>query len=324
MHHIIPVMHLKHFVGTDPKGQVWTYPKQEGKIRSAIPEETATERHFYSIERPDGTFDNSIETMLSEIEGAAEAPYSRLLSDEIPTGAERQDFAAFAAIMYVRTRSARRMSAEMHSRMYQLQTHATALHDGAFETFIKRMEAGEGQVIDSKQRELIRNVMKDPSNLKLAIPKQTTLDILGAAKEIMDLMYDMSWSVLKPRNGFFITSDNPVRRVVTGAPGPMIGDGGFYHKHVEVTLPLSPQRLLGMSWNRGLPGAFDVSREYVDSRNAMRVQAAEREVYTHLRHRSTEKLIQQYASHKLNVGGGHFPNQKLMETVVPRRWEWKK
>lgn len=324
MHHIIPVMHLKHFVGNDPKGQVWTYPKQGGKVRSAIPEETATERHFYSVERPDGTFDNSIETMLSEIEGAAEAPYSKLLRNEIPRGAEREDFAAFAAIMYVRTRSARRMSAETHSRMYQLQTYATALHDGAFETLMRRIEAGEGRTIDDRQRELIRSAMKDPSNFKLAIPKQTTLDILGAANEIMALLHQMSWSVLTPRNGFFITSDNPLRRVVTGNPKLMMGDGGFYHKHVEVTLPLSPHRLLGMSWNKGLPSAFQVSREYVDSRNALRVQGAEREVYTHIRHRGTEKLLREYSSHKLDVGGGHFPDQKLMETVVPRRWEWRK
>jgi len=37
---------------------VWTYDAQTGQVRSAVPEQTAVETHFYSVERDDGGFKN--------------------------------------------------------------------------------------------------------------------------------------------------------------------------------------------------------------------------------------------------------------------------
>ena len=48
--HYVPRLHLKHFVGTEPKGQIWTYDKETGKKWSGTPENTAVETHFYSVE----------------------------------------------------------------------------------------------------------------------------------------------------------------------------------------------------------------------------------------------------------------------------------
>lgn len=53
-HHFIPRLHLQHFAGPDPQGQVWTYDAQTGNVWSAIPEEIAVQTHFYSAGRYDG------------------------------------------------------------------------------------------------------------------------------------------------------------------------------------------------------------------------------------------------------------------------------
>lgn len=155
------------------------------------------------------------------------------------------------------------MSAELQSRMFQLQNHATALHDGAFNSFIRKMEEGEGRIYTPEERAKIKSVMIDPSSFEIHIPKERTLDILGNAKPIMPLIHDMSWSVVEPERGFVISSDNPVCRVVIGPRHPM-SDGGFLHKNVEVSFPLSPKRLLLMSWHKGLPPTFEVSRQFID------------------------------------------------------------
>jgi hypothetical protein len=103
-HHFIPRLHLQHFVGNDPKGQVWTYDAQTGRVWSAIPEETAVQTHFYSAENPDGTMDTRLEEAISKVEGAAAPVYDRLLQGVIPQDPkERMDFAYFTALMLVRT-----------------------------------------------------------------------------------------------------------------------------------------------------------------------------------------------------------------------------
>lgn len=322
MQHIVPRLHLSRFAGAEPKGHVWTFSKKGAKPRSAIPEETAIERHFYSVENPDGTYDTWIEETLSKIEGVTEEPYRKLLVGEIPSASQRMDFSAFIATMYVRTRPARRMSAELQSRMFQLRNAATASHEGAFDSFVRGMEKSEGKTYTADERAKIKSFLLNPSSFEIHIPKERTLDIIAHAKSIMPYIHDMSWSVIEPERGFIITSDNPVCRVVLG-PRPSMGDGGFIHKNVEVSFPLSPKRMLLMSWHKGLPPTFRVSREFIDARNILRIQYADSEIYSHLMHANTERLVGRYAKHRLDVAGGTIPGQKLMQTKVPRRWKWE-
>jgi Protein of unknown function (DUF4238) len=85
--HFNPALHLRHFVGAEPKGQVWTYDKQTGGMRSGTPENTAVESHFYSVERGDGSMDTTIEDYLAGVESNAAPVYEALLGEEpiIPT-----------------------------------------------------------------------------------------------------------------------------------------------------------------------------------------------------------------------------------------------
>jgi hypothetical protein len=96
--HFIPRLHLQHFTGDNPKGQVWTYDAPSGRAWSAIPEETAVQTHFYSAERDGGSMDTRIEEFLSTVEGAAAPVYECLLKGAIPKDSqERMSFAQFLA-----------------------------------------------------------------------------------------------------------------------------------------------------------------------------------------------------------------------------------
>jgi hypothetical protein len=83
-HHFIPILHLKHFVGADPKGHLWTYDAETDQVRSAVPEETAVQGHFYSAERTDGTMDTRLEEHLAKMESAAAPVYDDLLRGKLP------------------------------------------------------------------------------------------------------------------------------------------------------------------------------------------------------------------------------------------------
>jgi Protein of unknown function (DUF4238) len=77
--HIIPRLHLQHFAGRDPPGQVWTYDAETGRQWSAIPEETCVQTHFYSAGREDGTMDTRVEEFLAQVESRAAPVYGGLL-----------------------------------------------------------------------------------------------------------------------------------------------------------------------------------------------------------------------------------------------------
>ncbi len=103
-HHTVSRLHLQHFAGSKPAGQIWTYDAVTGREWSAIPEETSVQTHFYSAERDDGSIDTRIEEFLSTVESNAAPVYEGLLRGQIPgESQERVDFAQFIALMYTRT-----------------------------------------------------------------------------------------------------------------------------------------------------------------------------------------------------------------------------
>src|SRR6058998_1186923 len=83
-HHTIPRLHLAHFAGATPPGQVWTYDSLTRRNWSQVPEETGTETHFYSLVNDDGTHDTRIEEMLSGFETRAAPVYEDLLQGNVP------------------------------------------------------------------------------------------------------------------------------------------------------------------------------------------------------------------------------------------------
>ena len=82
--HSVPRLHLQHFIGHDPRGQVWTFNKDTGASWSAVPEETAVQTHFYSVEQDDGTYDTRIEEFLATIESKAAPIYEELITGKLP------------------------------------------------------------------------------------------------------------------------------------------------------------------------------------------------------------------------------------------------
>jgi hypothetical protein len=162
--HIILVLHLKHFVGVKPKGQVWTINKDTGEARSATPENTAVVSHFYSVEKEDGTFDTTFEKGLAEIEGAAAPVYEKLIKGQAISDEEKANFAAFVAVMHLRTPAKRRDVAELIGRHVQIMSYAQGVHDTAFEGLVKRYEEGEGRKLSEAEKERLREVLIDPTN----------------------------------------------------------------------------------------------------------------------------------------------------------------
>jgi hypothetical protein len=321
--HIVPILSLKHF--TDPKGQVWTYDKRSKKFWSCVPEETATEAHYYSIELEDGSMDTSIETFFAGIENDAAPIYERLAAGELPTGTDRDLFTQFLALMYVRTPQSRRMAARAASFVFQTHIAATAAHDGAFKSMLKRMEK-DG--VDISNPEKIRQSLMDLSHSNLILPKSYVLRILESAPKVAEIFGQMKWCLARAEGHFFVTGDTPICRAVhPKTVHPIYGDHGLLNKTVEITFPVTPERLLVLNWSQELSDEMVLPRQWVANENTKRVYDAEHQIYAHIKYRKLQAMADRHPKPSTFVRGSGFAGSTgFADVEVPRRWgsrKWK-
>jgi len=320
--HFIPRLHLQHFAGPAPKGQVWTYDAIGAKAWSAIPDETAVQTHFYSTEREDGSMDTRIEEFLSTIESAAAPVYEGLLKGVIPKDSQaRTDFAQFLALMHVRTPAMRRMAAEIHGRGVQIHNYAYASNPEAFESLTRRVEEEKGEPIDPKIKEEIRKCMLDPSGYELIISKERTLSALSASVKLTPILYKMKWLLVSAAHGFFITSDNPlVREVDPKTRHPIYGDHGFLNKTAEVSFPLSPKHLLLLSWEQDVREYGVFERDHVDLMNKARAAKSDRYLYAHIHDKRLERLAAEFKDSRPQMTTQGFGPDRFAPIKVARRF----
>lgn len=320
-HHFIPRLHLQHFAGADPKGHVWTYEKQTGAIRSAIPDETAVESYFYSFKDEQGILNNNVEETLSKIESSAAPIYDMLLNGTIPADPQqRMDFSHFLAVMHVRTPAMRRMVGKMLSQQLQALNYAYGINPDAFEGLSSRVEKETGKVFSNETREAVRQKFIDPSGYEMQISKESTLFILGTADKIAPILQKMKWSVFEARHGFFITSDNPLLRDCDPkTKHPIYGDHGFLNNTNEIVFPLSKSKLLFLCWNPLMPNNRLAEREYVDIVNTCIAARSDRYLYAHLKHKPIEELAKSSKDMRPDMSLQGFGPDKFAPTKVMRR-----
>jgi len=322
--HIIPQLHLKHFAGHAPNGHVWTYDATAEEPRSATPVNTAVETHFYSVEMEDGTMNPLMDDYITDVEGKAEPIYRDIIEGKIPgEDQEKADFSTFLAVMYFRTTAMRKMAAELYARQIQIQTYATAAHEGAFETHIRRYEKAEGREISDEEKEIIRKGMLNPGEyVSLDVPKERTMIAMQGADKLMDILFQMKWSVGEAEHGFLITSDNPVmRRTNRKTHHPIYGDHGFLNKTAQVTFPLSPKRLLILTWKDSISEIFPIPRGHVYDENQGRASHSDKYLYAHIKHKNLMKMAHRFKDSRPSMTTSGFGPEKFAEVRVPRKWE---
>lgn len=320
--HVIPRLHLQHFAGPQPPGQVWTYSKDRRASWSAVPDETGKQTHFYSFQRDDGSYDTSLEETIGTIENAAAPVYQGLLQRTIPPrDNSRGDFAAFVAHTMLRTPAARKDAGEMLGKFMQIMMFAHGDNDKAFDSLIEKLEKERNEKIGVAERKKIRESLADPSTFEMHIRKEQTLASFAPLDKLVSIIYSMNWMLLTPRNGFFITSDNPVvRHVDRNTVSRIYGDGGFMNKTAQVTFPLSPRVMFVAAWD-GYDGVcVEIDRNSVDDLNTLRAVYAEEFLYSHIHHKDLAKMAAKYKGSRPRPEIDGYGPKKFARIVIPRRW----
>lgn len=321
--HTIPIVHLKHFIGNNPAGQIWTYDGASGEMRSATPENTAVVGDFYSLEQPDGSINTEIEEALSKVESAAAEPYERLVAGAIPAGVQRGNFAMFLALMFVRTTAMRRIGGQMYGQFIQTMSYAYASNPKVFEGSMKRFELSSGQSFTPEQREDIRQFILDPDRYSMQIPKDRAMILLGSADKLAEILHAMKWSLVSPERGYFFTSDNPLVRVSRRTHHTARSDGGFKDKNAEVFFPLTPRAQLLLHWQGDAPDRGLLRRRLVDGSNAERAMTSEQYLFAHIRDERILRLAIKFRHSRPEIEMSGFGPPKFAKIEMPRRMKKK-
>jgi hypothetical protein len=318
--HYVPRFYLAYFIDAD--GFVHTYDKQEGICRAAKPEDTAKESNFYSFDGPDGEHVDQLESTLSEIESLAAPVHARLIEGQIPKSDDREAYALFLATLYIRTPAMVNAMARFYGDLAQIGS-LVAGNRLEPESFLAEFEAERGEAIASEDRTRIVSFLSDKKNITMNVDRRIGLNALSAAPTISKLMVEMSWVVLEIEGGHLVTSDNPVVRVSPPqAQRSPYGDGGFLHKGMYVTVPLSPTRMLELCWGPGdYSKTVKADRERRKLYNRVRAMYSERYLYADRHDGGVLALAKKYPLPGMRIDSRHpserFPI-KLTRRLKPR------
>ncbi len=295
--HLVPRFYLSKF--SDPNGMVWTFAPNTNPL-GRKPDATAVQTNFYSPIGADGKRVDVIEDALGQIESAAAPVWPRAIKGGVLKGEERDAVALFVAAQYLRSPAMVQAGAEMMANMMHQFARLTASNKDAHDHTIDQYEADTGNKFDPKEREEMRKFISDPNNLKINVLRDAGLPVLGAIGDLADRLFAMNWRVGHSGQQHLITSDNPVTRTTDPATHhPFYGDGGFANKSIRVHFPLTPDRILEMTWTgENQDFLVEMPKQMARAMNKTRAMQAHRFLYASENDPGIKKLCDRWVEHR--------------------------
>lgn len=293
--HVVPRFYLSKFCDSD--GKVWTYGANMKPLAS-IPEKTGAETNFYSPIGPDGERYDEIEMLLSQIEDGVAPLWDDLSDGRMPTGEDRDMVSLFLAAQYLRSPSVVSAGAELAGHIAHHTTQVLASHKEVHERSVNEFEAETGKTISPEERNKMREFLNNTDNYKISVLRSSGLQALGGMEDLANRFFNMSWVVGRSKDQHLITSDSPVTRVSDPVTHhPLYGDGGFANKSVRVQFPMSPNRMLEMTWQGNERDCVvEIPKNMARKMNGQRAFAAHRYVFGSQSDAGIKKLCDKWLS----------------------------
>lgn len=264
--HFIPQCYLTSWIDPDtPAGQepfVWQFPKDGGAAQKKAPKNIFHETDMYTIKTPDGSRNLVLEKGLSQLESLfVKLRNEKLSANVLLESDDRLLLCAFVAAMSARTKAQRDHWAKQWGEILDRGNKIIEWAKTASEENKRAAIALAGP--EPKGRTFTLNDIK-----RLAeSPIQNML--IPMISVMTPSFFDLDLGVLYCNsNPGFITSDNPV---VWFDPDwhtrpPFWQSAGLAWPKTEITLPLSPNRLMVLS-RQGIKGYININEEVVDELN---------------------------------------------------------
>lgn len=288
--HIVPRFYLQRFV--DDNGLVWSYDFGNRKIFPAKPVDTAIEQNFYSPLNEENKRFDELELWLSEVEAAAAPLFGALDGGELLRGEDREKFSVFLAAQYLRSPMMVTAQADLMGQMAHHLTRASVSNPIEFERDMDGFDKQSGITTSPGERREIRESLLDEGKFEINVLQHAGLPVITGVPDIAELIYQMNWLLVDVQSQHLILGDSPFVKVYDAQTyHPAYGDGGFHNKTLYLTFPLSPSRMLEMSWSgREVDGVIKVNKQRGRLYNRQRAHWAKRFLYANCSDSGIKKL----------------------------------
>ena len=314
--HYVPRFYLANFVNS--RGMVWNYDLQLNEVRELAPENTAVETNFYSPENEDGEYFDELEEFLQLVETTAAELYPIVLEGERLNREEKEEFAIFVASLYLRSPAMVTAFAEVTGYLAQQVADATLTNRRLFESTMNDYEREHGITSTTEQRDELFKFAND-KEYTFSVDKKRGLLAIMNIESISRIMFKMTWGTFDSGNQHLITSDSPVvRHCPSDKIHPINGDGGLLNRSAQVTLPLSPSRLLYLYWdsNEFLREVYKIRPQIARGFNRIRAYYSERYLYASKKDAGIQTLGQKFKKPGLRFS---VSDSEKMATVEVKR-----
>jgi hypothetical protein len=239
--HFVTAAYLAGFTpDSDRESQIYIYERNTEKMFRAIPDEAAKRRNYYSLPLPHGGFDDSVDTMLTALEGQAMPGLQKIVAGDYKLSTfERALLAFLIAFQEFRTPWTRNLFRQMQEDLTTSTMHMAANQPGYFEQLFDHLKA-KGEIDGSVTPDQVRDALREKRIVAKAPPQADLHLITSMGQQIGNIYTRMQWTVIRAVKGAFVTSDAPVVRRDPGFKGGLYG-GGLMSSTAQVWFPLSKQ-----------------------------------------------------------------------------------
>jgi len=298
-HHYVPRFYLGYFARPTEEGRppvVWVYDKDGGKPRAQQPKDTAVVGRLYTMERPEGKKDTSLEKIFAGVEARAKPILDRWQrSGAVPEPWELPIVADFLATLHGRVPWAARIAEEFGVALLTARIKELAKDPATLKRFWDERAEERGLLEGITFEEFCTSLSEFERRFKLTMNPTVSMGLgLLQAKGMFPELMDMKWCLCRaPRTRFFITSDAPVNLFVPRGDKAIFG-AGYGLQAAEIAFPLSPDVCLYLS-RRSAPPRRSVSQAFVNEMNKRASVMAERFVFSHVRSRTVQAMVSGFA-----------------------------
>jgi Protein of unknown function (DUF4238) len=296
--HIIPAFYLERFARPSTRG-----PQNPGRIcvyeKGKEPDDRATsaqgrENGYFAYIAPDGTVEESFETVLakreSECNNVLELAKSELY--HWPSGSEEK-LALYAALLFRRATQQRSFSDHNWQKTVDEIRQAVDDPDYIRQFALDLTCQGGVPVTEKILRDSIINFVEDAT-----LPKSAGNNFISDLMDHVErgaqqLLNKRPWRVLRPPDGMeFVTSDNPLVTFVPLGHGVLHPGYGFNKEYSDAAFPLASNAclLMGHAWN--VPKLLD--KTSLDQLNDALISVSDRYVYSKTPSREIQDRVDQY------------------------------
>ncbi len=249
--HYLSQAYLRGFAtGSGRKAMLYVYERNRPEPFRQKPQRAARETNYYSFQKPDGSTDDSVESLLGLIENEAIPVLRKMASQATQLSWEGRDrVALFVAFQELRVPWTRENFEGLHGQLIQRLSEFRARIPGLLERDLRELEQ-KGKDLKGVTADSLREFLERGEFTIAVSPVVSLLNMLQLAPLLHGFYIEMKWTVLRaPGTAFFVTSDNPVVKFDRNYRGGFFGIG-LASPTIEIRFPIDKNTCLVITHDR--------------------------------------------------------------------------